>query len=756
MKHINITALFILALSAHCFAAETFPFDPPKDEFKEDAVLDLRWLNEGEAGENGWLKVNKDGDFVNGKGEAIRIWAVNSNIGRGNSNRPQWKEKNPTLERHARWLAKIGVNMYRCHAHLNPSGKQAELMGVNKKECEWIWKTVAAMKKEGVYTTVSPYWARGELQALVFFDEEAQKAYKHWLKVLFTTPRPELGGKTLAEEPALAIFQIQNEDSLLFWTINSLKGKNRENLGRQFADWSIKKYGSLDKAMLAWDKHGEPKDKVNAGVLDLVNIWNATKGAKDQNNKQTQRVTDQIQFFTEIMYNFNKMIGDYVQKDLKCPVVINAGNWKTADNVLLNDAERYSYTANEVMAVNRYFGGIHNGKHRGWAIINGDEYTNDSALTDSALKMPLNLKLTKGKPMMITESSWVMPNEYAAEAPFLISVYSSLTGFDAYYWFATGTETWTRPRSANGFLPSTSKWICMTPDMAGQFPGAALAFRKGYVKKGEPVLEEHRSLKAIYQRKSPMIAEEASFDPNRDAGDQPADSNFKAGVTPYAFLAGPVEVVYDSSESKTKVADLDSLIKDVGQGKEITSITGEVVMNTDKGFCTVNTEKCQGVTAHFKNQQKFSFDDVEIEARNDFGTVMVVSYDGKPIKSSGKVLVQFGMQCRPTGWQTQAIKITPKGGKPIDGKRITNYGKAPWQVVSPDIDVVVKNRGIKKALVLNPAGEVQAELALEKVKGGVKFTAPKDALYVMLSKQSFKTICVVFARERHCYWQCLS
>ena len=534
----------------------------------------------------------------------------------------------------------------------------------------------------------------------------------------------------MAEEPAMGIFQIQNEDSLLFWTINNLKGKNRENLSKQFGAWATKKYGDLNKAAQAWNNHREKGDNFDAGMVDLTNIWHATKGAKDQNNNQTQRTTDQIQFFTELMHAFNTDIADYVRKDLKCPVLINAGNWKTADTVLLNDAERYSYTANEVIAVNRYFGGIHNGEHRGWAIINGDEYTSDSALTEHALSLPTNLKLVKGQPMMITESTWVMPNEHAAEGPFLISVYSSLTGFDAYYWFATGVEGYVRPRSANGFLPSQAKWLCMTPDMAGQFQGAALAFRAGYIKKGEPVLEEHRSLKAIYERKSPMIAETASFDPNRDAGDQPANSNFKAGVTPYAFLAGPVEVVYDSDESKTKVhKNLDGLIKDLSKGKEITSVTGEIVMNTEDGFCMVNTEKCQAVSAHFKNRQTFEFDDVEITCKNDFGTVMVVSYDGKPLKSSEKVLVQIGMQCRPTGWKTQPTKI-----KGADGKRIVSYGKAPWQVVKPQVEITIANKKVKEALVLDVTGAVRETLKLEKGKGGQVLQVPGDATHIMLVK----------------------
>lgn len=65
------------------------------------------------------------------------------------------------------------------------------------------------------------------------------------------------------------------------------------------------------------------------------------------------------------------------------------------------------------------------------------------------------------------------------------------------------------------------------------------------------------------------------------------------------------------------------------------------------------------------------------EYSNDFGTVMVVSYDGKDLKKSEKVLLQVGMQCRPTDWKTEPTMIKVKGADPVPGKKILNYGKAP-------------------------------------------------------------------------------
>ena len=63
----------------------------------------------------------------------------------------------------------------------------------------------------------------------------------------------------------MAVIQVQNEDSLLFWTTMGIKPAQQERLGRKFGEWLVKKYGSLDKAMKAWDGVGKEGDDFAAG-----------------------------------------------------------------------------------------------------------------------------------------------------------------------------------------------------------------------------------------------------------------------------------------------------------------------------------------------------------------------------------------------------------------------------------------------------------------------------------------------------------
>ena len=93
------------------------------------------------------------------------------------------------------------------------------------------------MKQAGIYTILSPYWGshtdvlpnwgipdNANLSALVFFYPKVQKAYKNWVRKLYTTPNP-YGGVPLKDDPAVAIIQIQNEDSMLFYTMQRVAGR---------------------------------------------------------------------------------------------------------------------------------------------------------------------------------------------------------------------------------------------------------------------------------------------------------------------------------------------------------------------------------------------------------------------------------------------------------------------------------------------------------------------------------------------------
>ena len=749
-------------------ASSSWAFQPAPDEFRADALLDLRSLNEAIAGETGFVRVDANGDFVRGDGRPIRFWAVNTDVARHPFTATPLGPRNaPDLARHARFLAKRGVNMVRLHRQISPSLEahpDAAFGDIDQAERDSIWRTVAAMRKEGIYTTISPYWAApmkfaaawgiagGDKQSafgLLFFDEKLQEAYKSWLHKLFAERNPYTG-MALADDASVAIIQIQNEDSLLFWTVDSIKGAQREKLEARFAAFLARKYGSIAVALHAWNGDHAPGDAPEAGRIALLPIWELTQGPAAATPSglaamlragidwmrpgaagREKRRADQTEFYARTMFEFNRTIVKFLREEVGAKQLVNAGNWKTANGARLNDAERWSYTAAQVDAVNVYTGGLHEGANNGWAIVAGDRFTNESVLFDPRA-LPINLRQTAGRPMLVTEGGWILPNAYAAEGPFLIAAYSSLSGIDGYFWFSTGDEGWSPPQSANGYLPSQQKWTFATPDLLGTFPAAALAYRRGDLQRGQPVLVERRTASDLWQRKAPLVAEEPSFDPNRDAARPVRTRNAaKAAVPPEAFLVGPVQVGFDATASSAEVRS-NELAKALAEPSVVRANTGQIVLNAGQGFCTVDSPLAQGVAAHFARAPTHQLSDVHFTSRNPYGAALAVSLDGLPLHNSRRILIQYGTQSRPTGWKDAPATIAHEGQSTVRGFALEAFGTAPWQVVRAQLDIGIRNPGLTSATVLDMNGMPVKTLPLKRSATQVEFSFPDSAMYVVL------------------------
>lgn len=715
----------------------TWAFDPPKDTYDRRSLLDLRRLNEAIAGETGFVKLSADREsFLRGDGQPLRFWGVN--VGGKNLTLAQRQDQ-------ARFLAKRGVNLARIHESLVPKTPTGKLTDIDVKTRERIWQQVAAMKQAGIYLSISPYSAlhikpqpnwpvpngSKELFGLLFFDPELQAAYKAWWRALLEPVNPYTG-IALKDDPAIAYWHLQNEDSLLFWTLEQVQGEDLVQLQKKYGQWLTKKYGAITQAQAHWGKNTTlPGDNAAADQMGLYPLDELTQPVKSD-TPQGKRLADQTQFLTETMANFNRQMVQFLRQELGVKQLINANNWRTASTPLLNDAERYSYTPAEIMAVNRYYGSNHQGKKSGWAILNGDRFTDQSVLFNP-LAFPLAIKQPTGYPFMVTESSWVLPLSYQSEGPLLVSAYQSLLGIDGFNWFVFKGSQWRQPASANGHLPSLGKWNANTPELLGNFPAAALMYRQGYVQAGQPIVEERRSPNDLWQRQPPLITEESGFDPNRD--DQP-EIRLPSGdrqLNPLAFLVGPVKVQYGSDRGANRVGNLAPYLQN--RQKIVRSVTGELTWDYGRGLFTLNAPQAQGVTGFLRSAGTIQLNDVDITAQNTYATAIAVSLDGKALKHSQKILVQVGTQARPTDWQQRAIAWqNPKEkDKSHHGFEVLNYGRAPWRIVNNALTLTIRNPTLTTATVLDMNGMAQKTVPLKRDAQTVQLEFPKDAKYVLLS-----------------------
>ena len=721
-------------------------FEYNVDNFTDDALLDLRYLNEATAGDNGFIRLSADGShFVNDQGN-IRFWATNGGpLVRGHD--PDLTDNDLAI--YARFLAKMGVNMIRFHGEIFSTTQ--DINEPNKEEADYIWRVVAAMKKEGIYTTISPFWPahidnipeswglgdyKGDVDpwALLYFDDNFRNAYKSWVDYLYTEINPHTG-IALKDDPAVAIIQILNEDGVFFWTINGVLPSLNTMIQQQFFDWAVTKYGTIENAFTAWEDTSLPDDDTNQGLLEIISIWFATDdpNVPTPTNGFNKRLTDQMNFFAITQHEFYQDIYNHY-KSMGCQQVLNATNWKTASAIRLFDLERWTNLSADVLGVNRYHSPGHFGPNSGWRIERLHHFQGKSVMY-SPDKLPINIKQVANRPFIVTESGWNLPNQHQAEGPFLISAYQSLTGIDAFYWFNPSATTYDDDPyfpywgNINGEEPMY-RWTSSTPGQVGMFPANALAFRKGFIKQGDAVLHEERTFQSLIERDIPKITEDNSFDPNRD-NYNPNPEQGETEYSPLTYLAGPVEVVYDGNPDNTIVSPfLNDLVKT--NEKKVTSITGELNWDYNQGICILNAPKAQGICG-FPGSLEYKLSDITISSTNDYVVLNAVSMDDKPLNESEQILIQVGTVYRPSGWREVATTFAPtEGADEIEGFRIESLGTMPWMCANTQVKIDIKNTLVKSAHLLTTSGYENREFFVTELPDGLSFTLPLSAMYVVL------------------------
>ncbi len=537
-------AFFSSCIAFRAAASETtwFPFDPKQDSFTENSVIDLRFLNGRFAGEHGFIAV-KQGQFIHsGNGEPIRFWGVNG---------PPHELSGSELKHCARLLAKYGVNMVRIHG-----GYFDERGELDSGKVKHAFEIVDAMKAEGIYSHFSiyfPLWLMPKPDnpflkgydgkkhpfAALFFNPDFQQQYRKWWTALLTTPNAATG-KRLVDEPAVACLEMQNEDSLFFWTFSedNIPDPQLRIIEKMFGDWLLKKYGSMDAAFSRWNNLKAKRDVPAEGRVGFRPLWNMF-------HEKTARDHDTAQFLLEVQMKFYEDTYAFLRRlGFKGP--ITASNWYTASPEVLGPLEKLSYTCADFIDRHGYFSCNHKGDNSAWSVRNDHTYSDRSALRFDPEQPgkprqfihPSMDPHYAGKPSMISETTWNRPNRFRSEAPLYYAVYGALQHTDAIIHFAFDSAHWSvKP----GYF--MQPWTLMSPAMMGQFPAAALIYRRGLVASGSVLADIHLNRASLLQLEGTPLPQDAALDELR-LKDIPTGVAVKPGgrIDPLIHYAGRTEV----------------------------------------------------------------------------------------------------------------------------------------------------------------------------------------------------------------------
>lgn len=644
-----------------------FAFDPEPDAFAQSPI-DLRYLNEKFAGEKGFIQVKGDA-FIHGKtGEPVRFWGVNA--GPDIVRMPK-----PYVDYLARHLAKLGVNIVRTHGGI---WRQDDFRRVDEKYLDQLHYFIAAMKREGIYTALSiyfPLWLQFSAQhgfegynnqhpfALLFFHPQFQAIYKQWWTSLLTTRNPYTN-VPLNEEPAVAIAELVNEDSYLFWTFtyDRVPPPQMATLEQGFGMWLEKKYGSLPNALPAWGGRKHPRDDLASKRVGFMGLWEIF-------NQRDQRAQDTAEFLTRHQTAFFATMTAFLKNDLKFKGAVYGSNWITANETILGPLDKWSNTVCDFMDRHGYWGGPHRGERASYSLSNGDQYDDRCALFEpkgNAFSLPIMDIGYNGKPSTITEINWPPPNRFRADFPLLCAAYGALQGSDGFFFFALNGADYQR---------SLTKFAIQTPVVMGQFPALAVMFRKGLVKTGDVVVKMNLKLADLFALKGSPVRAPMNLDELR-AKDIPPGKTLRVesvgAVDPLAFLVGRVEMNITEQGGASEIADLSLFIN--RQTQTVKSATGELLWDYGKGLLTLNAPPAQAASGFLSKAKTISLNDVTIETDVEYGTVVIVSLDGNPLNTSKKILVQAMTEDTNFGWAApgQGVRsIQSLGGPPMVVKKLS-------------------------------------------------------------------------------------
>ncbi|MGD2176162.1 MAG: hypothetical protein PVJ27_12215, partial [Candidatus Brocadiaceae bacterium] len=549
------------------------------------------------------------------------------------------------------------------------------------------------------------------------FHPRMQEVYRSWVRGLMTTVNPYTG-LPLADDPAVGIYEIINEDNYFFWTFTP--GENipyecLDPLEEEFAEWAADRYGSLEEAFSAWD-HPVEGDEPAAARAGLMPVWSLTSDGLAQQPGARRRAGDQARFLTEHLRGFYRDTVDWLRNEIGVKCALVATNWTTADNELLGALDKYTNDPCGVMDRHGYWGPPHE-TDRGYTLSVGDRYRNRCGLQVPE-EMSVRELQYEGHAHTVSEYALPMINRYRGDSVFLASVYGSLQGTDGFFFFAVGTPGW---------QSVLDKWPVMSPAILGQFPAAALMYRRGDVQEADAVIRQVLDLEDLFALKGSGGADPQNVDNLRARGIPPggtATGTRVTGIDPLAYYVGRVVRTFSGDQAEAVLTDLSPYVD--RESRTIRSFTGEARLDYGAGRATVNTPRAQGATGFLGRTEQISLDDLTIRSGSDYGSVLAVSLSEAPLEEASRVLLQVMTEETNYGWEAE-----PQG----DMLRVVDLGGPPLNVREVAGEVILKRSDAEglRVTALDPNGyPMEREVEVRAEEGRLHVTLEPDVIYYVI------------------------
>jgi hypothetical protein len=655
-------------------AAQDIPMQPytVDHESRVDSDADVRFVHDGPAGSHGFISAH-DGHLYRADGKRFRCWGFNlTGWTVGGEELPSHKD----AETYANALARMGVNCVRMHfldrpdtatnprnegGSLGPNagpfthGPRGLIRGdlndsqhFNPERLERLDYWFNELKKNGIYIDFNLNVGRifkpgdnvpdvklvGNAKAYTYFGPELVALQKDYARQLLTHVN-QYTGVRYADDPAVAIVEVVNENSLLeFWQRNWLRGEREEGKPNFQLDMTPHYQALLVGMYNDW----LAKNRTPAQIAQLHTMAGVATGQPipfmrrgDHPDAPRLRLDAELMFLTQVEVDFHADM----QKFLRTEVGVKSVITPMADHTYFIANQPLMRTAMKSAVMDQHVYWQHPAIYgkRNEPMVNSPELSIIQKLSRSAVV---------GKPLTVSEVNEPYPSEYGAEMIPILASYAAFQDWDGifFYTFETKISGEWKPAIADHFD------MTLDPVKMAQMPAGAMIFLRGDVSAAKKVLTRSYS--------TDQISEAARL---------------PRGEMPF-YTPGFDKMIPLTHGSRVSCLDCKpSLPAPLPAANPIVSDTGELAWRTNDGkdgLVSVDTPRSQALVGFITANAKVQTRNLSADISNRFAVITLSSLDGKPLNLSNLMLLTTTSKDENTGTEWDARRAN-----------LTNWGTAP-------------------------------------------------------------------------------
>jgi len=666
---------------------------------------DMSGLLARPAGADGFIQV-VDGHLATGDGARWRFWGVGQVFA-------AFFPPTEMAGTIARRMAKFGINCIRLH-HLDhrwPNGvlkrydegksgpgivagglyphpgrnSTRELDPEAIARLDWF---IACCKENGIYVDLNLNVSRqfsvgdgvkdvehiGYAKGMAYFDERLILLQKEYARQMLEHVNPFTGNR-YADEPAIALVEVVNEQSLLeMWWAGNLKGEQTEpsriarpdippsyakDLDRIWNSWLLARYDDRAALDAAWEGTLTEHEDARHGTVRRLRPEEFAGAA-------AARFQDEARFYAELERTFFQDMESYLRGDLGVKqLIVATSDWNQRYSSL---AALEGHASQDVIDGHAYW-------HAHWSRPDRNQPTTPQVdAPDRSMPARLSRSIVEGYPYIVSEINESFPSDFACECIPMVAAYGLLQDWDGIFWHSytgghfTPDKIWQDPVINHGLR------IGSDPMKMSQMALGALMFLRGDIEPARQTIG--RSMPYDWVLESTRV-------------DKPDPGN----QTWFPYLPGRLGLVH-----RTAIVDFhaDALAPKEGEvaipAGTIVSDTGQLTWedSPNDGRLIIDAPKHQAIIMRAGQR---STSNLAVDLTTPFAAIQLASLDDRPIAEAERLLLVAAARVANTGMRW------PNGA---EGSVKEHLGHAPTRIEPVQATLTLRDLSGATAVSVQP------------------------------------------------------